>query len=46
MHLIWPVGNYSESIVTEKTIGLNVSLSNFMQLPRFTGFFIQRLILV
>lgn len=36
MQHIWPVGNFPESIVTEKSTGLNVSLSNFMQLPRST----------
>lgn len=46
MFNIWPVGNFPESIVTGKNIGLNTSLSNFMQLPRSTVVFIQLIILI
>lgn len=46
MHYMWPVGSFSESIVTKKSTGVNMSLSNFMQLPRATVGFIQLLILI
>lgn len=39
MHHIWPVGNLPESIITEKSTGLNMSLSNIMQLPRSSCFY-------